>query len=100
MILILTTVDKKETAVKIGRGLLQEKLIACYNLLPVESGYWWKGKITQEKEFLLILKTKSAHLKKVEEYIKRNHTYKVPEIVAIKAANVNQPYLTWLENVT
>lgn len=99
MILILTTVDNKETAVKIGRGLLEEKLIACCNFFPVESAYLWEGKIVEEGEFLLILKTKAANFKKVEEFIKKNHTYKVPEIVVIKASQVNQPYLNWLNGV-
>ena len=49
MILIFTTLNKKEAAEKIGKELLRKRIIACYNLLPVESAYWWKGKIEEEK---------------------------------------------------
>ncbi len=48
MLIIITTLHKKEAATEIGKGLLKERLIACYNLFPVESAYWWKGKILEE----------------------------------------------------
>ena len=51
MILVLTTFQKKSEAVKIGKDLLKKRVIACYNLIPVESVYWWKGKIEEAKEF-------------------------------------------------
>lgn len=99
MILILTTIGKKEIARKIGKSLLKNKLIACYNLFPVESAYWWKGKIVDDSEILMILKTTKTNIIKVEEYIKTNSGYEVPEIVAINPQKVNEPYLTWLNSV-
>lgn len=100
MILILTTIHKKPDAVKIGAGLLKEKLIACYNLLPADSAYWWKGKILKEKEILMILKTRNSNFKKVEAFIKKHSDYEVPEIIAITPKAVNAGYLNWIDEET
>ncbi|MBI2598790.1 divalent-cation tolerance protein CutA [Candidatus Curtissbacteria bacterium] len=125
MILILTTFPNKAEAVKIGDALLEKRLIACYNLFPVESAYWWhapsksqhepstnssekasakirlgKGKTVKDKEFSMIIKTKDENFKKVESFIQKNHSYEVPEIVAIKAEKVTKPYLDWLNQET
>lgn len=95
--LIFTETDNKTTAVKIGKGLLKLKLIACYNLMPVESAYWWKGKIVDSKEFLLILKTKAVNFQKVDSYIKKHSTYQIPEVIGIKPQNINKKYLNWIK---
>lgn len=98
MILIFTTFHKKGDAQKIGKALLAQRLIGCYNLFPIESAYWWKGKIENDKEILMILKTKAANFKKIESYIHKHSGYEVPEITAVKASQVNRPYLDWLES--
>lgn len=100
MILILTTTHKQADAVKIGNGLLKDRLIACYNLFPVESAYWWKGKILSEKETLMIIKTKDKNFSKIEAYIKKQSGYEVPEVVAVKPTQVNKSYLGWIEKET
>lgn len=97
MILILTTLSKKQDAIKIGKGLLKGRLIACYNLFPIESAYWWKGKILKEKEIMMILKTKEKNFEKIESYIKKHSDYEIPEVVTIKPSQVNKPYLSWIE---
>lgn len=125
MILIFATFNIKTIALKIGKALLKQRLIACYNLWSVESAYWWhapsksqhepstnssvktnakirpgKGKILDEKEILMILKTKESNFAKIESYIKKHSGYEVPEVVAIKADKVNQPYLDWIDKET
>ncbi len=100
MVLILTTFHKKIQAVKIGKGLLKARLIVCYNLLPVESRYWWKGKLTSQNEIIMILKTQAKNFKKIEDYIKKYSEYEVPEVVGIRASRVNKPYLNWLNSET
>lgn len=99
MILIFSTFANKEEAVKIGKGLLEKKLIACYNLFPVESSYWWKKKIVDENEVLMIMKT-NKNFADVEKFIIENHSYKTPEIVAIEPSKVTEKYLKWVEEVT
>lgn len=96
MILIFTTFGKKSEAIKIGKNLLKQKLIACYNFFPIESAYWWKEKIVDEKEFLLILKTKDLNFPKIENFIKKLHTDETPEIVSLQVKSVSEKYLKWL----
>ncbi|HEY4694759.1 MAG TPA: divalent cation tolerance protein CutA [Candidatus Nanoarchaeia archaeon] len=96
MILILTTLDNKEKLVEIGRKLLEKRLIACYNLLPIEAGYWWKGKIVSESGFLLILKTLEQKFSEVQSFIKSSSTDETPEIISIKTDEVDPKYLDWL----
>lgn len=100
MVLIITTIHKKQDAIDIGNGLLKAKLIACYNLFPVESAYWWKGKILSEKETMMILKTKDSNFKKIQDHMKKHSGYEVPEVIAIKPSQVNKPYLNWIKKET
>lgn len=97
MILILTTTDKKSQAKKISNVLLKEKLVACASIIPMESSYWWKGKIVNAKEFQLILKTKAANYQKIEKVIKKLHTYDLPEIISINIQKAGKDYLNWIE---
>ncbi len=98
MILILSTFPNKEEAHKVGKDLLNKKLIACYNLIPVESAYWWKGKIEESNEVLMIIKTE-IDFEEVEEFIFKNHSYENPEIVAIEPSEVTEKYLEWVNSV-
>ena len=100
MILVFATFNTRKTALKIGKALLKQRLIACYSLLPVESAWWWKGKIIDDKGPLVILKSKESNFPKIESYIKKHSGYEVPEIVAVKATRVNQPYLNWIQTET
>ncbi len=96
MIIIVTTLHKKDNARRIGKGLLNERLIVCYNLFPVESAYWWKGKIEEANEAMMFMKTKKQNFGKIEKYIKDNSGYEVPEVIELEVTNVNSPYLKWL----
>lgn len=98
MILVLTTTDKEEIAQKISEKLLKEKLIACCSIFPTQSSYWWKGKIANEKEFQLVLKTKEENFEKIEKVIKAIHNYDLPEIISIKIDNAGKDYIEWLNS--
>jgi periplasmic divalent cation tolerance protein len=100
MLVILTTLHKKESAIEIGKGLLKEKLIACYNLFPIESAYWWKGEILEENEILMILKTNNDNFEKVSAFIKKHSGYEVPEVIALSPNQVNASYLKWVTDET
>ncbi|OGY26567.1 MAG: hypothetical protein A2Z42_04800 [Candidatus Woykebacteria bacterium RBG_19FT_COMBO_43_10] len=100
MIFIFTSLPDKRTAVRVGKGLLEKRIIACYNLFPVESAYWWEGKIREEAEILIILKTKSEDFEKVETYIKKHSSYEIPEVVAVTPGQVNKSYLDWIHSET
>lgn len=92
----ITTKDKAE-ARKLGELLLNKKVAACVNILPVmESHYVWKGKRSGSKEAVLIAKTLSKHRKNVLALIKEHHSYECPCILFIDVKTGNRGYLKWL----
>ncbi len=95
--IVFMTTATKEEAENITRKLLDQKLIACANIVgPVTSLFWWKEKISQEKEFLVLMKTHSDIFDKLAAIIKQMHSYEVPEIIAVPIAKGEQTYLKWL----
>ena len=98
-IVIYCTCPDSGTADALAKKLLEEKQIACANLLPgLESRYWWEGKIQEDKEVLLILKTAHSLFKAVETLILKNHPYQVPEIIALPILQGNTSYLSWIQD--
>ncbi|HZP55270.1 MAG TPA: divalent cation tolerance protein CutA [Candidatus Saccharimonadales bacterium] len=100
MIIIVTTLHKKEDAVRIGHKLLKSRLIACYNLWPIESAFWWKGKILEENETTMIMKSQHKHFNEVRKFIKDESGYEVPEAIAISPKDVDKSYLNWVKTET
>lgn len=97
MIFIYIVCPNKKEARKIGQTLLRARLVACLNIFPVESAYWWQGKIVKDKEVVLIAKTLKKNFKKVETMIKKIHSYQTPCIGALPIIKVNQKYFNWLK---
>ena len=83
---LLTTTPTRDEAQKIARLLIEEKLAACVQLLPIESFYFWQGKTQNEAEILLLIKTRAALFDAAIARIKDIHSYTVPEIVALPFA--------------
>lgn len=99
-ILVLVTVPKNK-AKNLAKIALKEKTCACVNIIDrVDSFFWWKGKIEEERESLLLFKTKSNKFSQLKKVIKKNHPYSVPEIIAFKIDKINKEYLDWLEQET
>lgn len=97
---LLTTTPSREEAQKIARLLIDEKLAACVQLLPIESFYFWQGKTQNEAEVLLLVKTRTALFEKTIARIKAVHSYSVPEIVATAFTAGFAGYFNWIEDVT
>lgn len=95
----ITAADEKE-AMKIGRTLVEEKLAACVNIHPVQSVYRWQGKIEEESETALLVKTKAALVAEVIERVKELHSYQVPCVIALPIEKGNPDYLKWIEEST
>lgn len=96
-ILVLVTAPNQTIARKLASTLLNEKVVACVNLIPkIESLYWWDGNIEASSEVLMFLKTRQASLPRVEEIVVANHPYDTPEIVTLKLDSGNAKYLNWL----
>jgi len=96
-VMVFMATATKQEAQKIARSLLNKHLIACANILaPVESQYWWQGKIERAKEFLVLMKSDEKLFEKLCETIKKMHSYEVPEILALPIVKGWQPYIKWL----
>ena len=101
VIVILTTCASEEEAVKIANVLVEQRLAACINIVsPVRSIYRWEGKIWDEKEWLLIIKTGRERFEALESKIKSLHSYSVPEIICLPVVEGSLAYLEWLEEMT
>lgn len=97
MIFVYITCQNKKEAQKIGQVLVKEKLTVCVNWWPIESIYWWQGKIVRDKEFALIVKTLKRNFDKVKKRVEALHSYQVPCICAIPISKVSQKYFHWLK---
>ena len=95
---VLVTVPTPRVAARLSRVLLEARLCACAQTLgPMTSRYRWKGKLRQSREWLLVLKTRSALQARVEREIRRAHPYEVPEILSVPLVGGHAPYLAWLQ---
>ena len=95
--LILTTAGSREEAERIARALVDEQLAACVSIIPgLTSVYRWQGKVEAAPEILLLIKTTAANLTRLEEAIRRLHSYEVPEFIVLAPESASKPYLDWL----
>jgi periplasmic divalent cation tolerance protein len=95
--IVLVTAPDLKTARRLARAALDARLIACANLVPrIESHYRWKGKIERSSEVLMILKTTTKCLAKLEKLIIAGHPYDTPEFVVVDLRGGNRRYLDWL----
>jgi periplasmic divalent cation tolerance protein len=87
-----------DEAVAIARGLVEQQLCACVNVVPgLTSVYRWAGEVCADPESLLVIKTRAEHLDALTEAIKQRHPYSVPEVIALPLAEGGNPdYLQWL----
>ncbi|MFV1975263.1 MAG: divalent-cation tolerance protein CutA [Candidatus Scalindua sp.] len=100
IIIYITTASVNE-AKKIGRALVEEKLAACSNIIsPIRSIYSWQGKICDDKEALMILKTRKQLFKQIVKRVEKLHSYDVPEIIAMPIIEGSSKYLSWLNEET
>ncbi|MEA3091228.1 MAG: periplasmic divalent cation tolerance protein [Caballeronia sp.] len=97
---VLTTTDSEEHVEGIVDAVLEAKLAACLQLIPIKSRYIWEGKIARDDEVLILIKAKSADYDDLAACIRGAHTYDVPEIVRLDIAAGEKSYLDWITSVT
>jgi periplasmic divalent cation tolerance protein len=96
IVILVTSKDKRE-AEKIAQLLLDERLIACANIVnPVSSFFHWSGKIERAEECLIVMKSRMDLFSQVAERVKGLHSYEVPEILALQFVDGSAAYLDWL----
>jgi periplasmic divalent cation tolerance protein len=101
VVVVMVTAASQEEAVKIADEVVRSRLAACASTIPtVRSTYWWEGKMMSDQESLLLIKTTSDKFNSLEETIRKIHSYKVPEIIAIPVSHGFPPYLEWVHQET
>ena len=97
-IIVLSTVGSTKEATRIAKVIVEEKLAACVNIIPgVTSLFYWEGKICQEKEVILLIKTNEVQLNKIINKIKYMHSYDLPEILYFRITGGEKKYLQWVK---
>ncbi|NIS60594.1 MAG: divalent cation tolerance protein CutA [Proteobacteria bacterium] len=100
-VVILVTVSSQEEGLSIARSLVDSRLAACVNIISgLRSIYRWTGKIWDEDELLLLIKTQMTLFEQVEAKVKEIHSYEVPEIITIPIPRGSETYLNWLREST
>ncbi len=96
---ILTTAGSPDEARALGRGLVEAGLVACVQLLPIDSVYSWQGKVEEDAEVLMLLKARADRYEAIEAYVLEHHSYDTPEILQLKVERGSEAYLAWIDEV-
>jgi len=99
-LLMISTTGSEKEARKIARSLVEERLAACANVSPgVRSFFYWEGRLCQEKEALILIKTVNNKARKIMDKIKKIHSYEVPEIIFFRVDMGEKNYLKWVKKM-
>jgi periplasmic divalent cation tolerance protein len=97
VVAVIMTAPDAETAEKIGRTLVSERLAACANVVPgIVSTYWWDGEVQRAEEVMVILKTVQQRAQALEARAVELHPYTVPEVLVVPVSGGHAPYLAWV----
>ena len=97
---MMTSVSSEADADKLAGILVTAKAAACVQILPIKSCYFWDGKVTNDAEYLLLIKTRADLHEMAAELIKRNHSYELPEIISLPIFAGSSSYLNWIDAAT
>jgi periplasmic divalent cation tolerance protein len=99
-IVVYVTAPEDE-AVNLAKTLVEERLVACVNIVPgLRSIYWWQGIVEDEPEVLCVMKTRSNLFEALRDRVRELHSYEVAEIIALPILAGNPPYLDWIKENT
>ena len=100
-LVVLVTTPTPERAAELARALVEERLAACGNVVPgLRSIYRWEGKVQDDAEALLLLKTTRARFEALRERVLALHPYEVPEVIALPVEAGSARYLAWIASAT
>ena len=97
VVLILSTAPDPSVAERVARALLEQRLVACANVLPgVRSHYWWKDEIETSTEALTLMKARWSDVERIVARLREMHPYEVPEVIAVPVVAGLDSYLDWV----
>lgn len=99
-VMAYVTAPDRRVARRIADGVLEERLAACANLVPIESAYWWEGSLEHTREVLVIFKTRRALVARLKKRVQTLHPYEVPCIVTYAMDDGLREYLEWIDRET
>ena len=96
-LVVVTTVGTEEEANQLAEELVARRHSSCVNIVPVHrSVYRWQGKVCDDREFLLVIKTLEGEYEAVEATVKELHSYELPEILAFQVSRGEAGFLDWI----
>ncbi|WP_086669254.1 divalent-cation tolerance protein CutA [Lentzea kentuckyensis] len=99
-VVVTTTVDSAEVAESLAKGIVEARLGACVQIVPIRSVYRWDGEVRVDAEWQCVVKTSAIRADELVEHIKTNHSYDVPEVVVTPVVGGNDDYLAWVSEET
>jgi periplasmic divalent cation tolerance protein len=101
LIVVVTSVGTEEQALDVAHALVRARHAACVNIVPnVHSVYRWKGRVCDDGEMLLVIKSRAGSFEAVRETIHRVNTYELPEVLAYKVDWASPGFASWIEKMT
>ena len=97
--MLYVTCSNEKEAASLSASMLEKKLVACTNILPMKSHFWWKGELSHEDEMVVIMKTRQTLVEKVEKEILKLHSYDTPCVIHW-SVTANESYEKWIEDET
>lgn len=94
---VTTSTESEEDAQRLARALVEDRVAACVQTMPIRSTYWWQGQVQTANEWLLLIKTRASLFEELTRVLKLLHPYHVPEIIATPISDGNPDYLDWLQ---
>ena len=99
-VVVTTTVDSAEVAESLAKGIVEARLGACVQIVPIRSVYRWDGEVRVDAEWQCVVKTSAIRADELVEHITTNHSYDVPEVVVTPVVGGNDDYLAWVSEET
>jgi len=101
LLVVVTSVGTEDQALDIAHALVRNHQAACVNLMPnVHSIYRWKGRVCDDGEFLLLIKTRAKQFDGVRETIQKMNTYELPEVLAYRVDDASPAFAAWIRKAT
>jgi periplasmic divalent cation tolerance protein len=101
LIVVVTSVGTEEQALDVAHALVRSRRAACVNIIPnVHSVYRWKGRVCDDGEMLLVIKTRASQFEAVRDTIQRVNTYELPEVLGYRVDMASPGFASWIEKMT